>query len=308
MAEKIDEKASRRTSNRNKVNGDSSSTVLLVTTTQQPEANHIGQPASVNTAATSAPAQTLTSPDPGTPHNQSSSDTAFAHDQLYFPDDTEDYTIMDGWVPPDSTTFANQDVNSILVKLNDSIIALSSSMARSMHAMRIDIKTAQQHQEAKMESFEAEFRDKQAVLKTQVDEKLTQNDKLIRLAIMMSKKSKADIVELRAIINNQQATIEALTDSVATNCQNIEINAETSLQAIQLANSVEAHQRRWSVRIIGLDEPEIKTSLPTGPKRSSVISFTTPCTFKMSLLQTLIAPTVWVALQTIVRQAFQMLF
>jgi hypothetical protein len=124
-----------------------------------------------------------------------------------------------------------------LAKLNTNMISLNTTMEE----MRKENKEALKQQDSKLDRFEKTFNTKLA----HYDESLTKVQ-------VDSISNKSEIDELRATIAMQQQTIEELAMSFHDNTLKTD---KEMLEMLQLANSIESHQRRWALRFLGIQAP-----------------------------------------------------
>jgi hypothetical protein len=149
----------------------------------------------------------------------------------------------------------HSDVATNLFHLNTNILKLNQIMV----AMRQDMLAGQNSQTENMKKLQT----KQGDLARMLEEKIAKYDKSIRLSLALGKKNKTDLEELKLVVERQQSTIESLQDLIESKDAELRETIEDNNsdlksdinEVLVLANSIEAHQRRWSVRIVGLEKP-----------------------------------------------------
>jgi hypothetical protein len=93
---------------------------------------------------------------------------------------------------------------------------------------------------------------KQENIITQVYDRISIIEALARNALMETSESKLRITALEGTVNAQKALIDELTGKLHQGDTTARARAK---EAILAANAVEAHNRRWAVRILGLPAP-----------------------------------------------------
>jgi hypothetical protein len=87
---------------------------------------------------------------------------------------------------------------------------------------------------------------------TKIDTQLLDFSTIITNTSEMAKNTHTELDTLRDMVLAQAATISELQDAVINNDK----KATDAIRGVlNLANGIEAHQRRWAVRIAGLDAP-----------------------------------------------------
>jgi hypothetical protein len=104
-----------------------------------------------------------------------------------------------------------------------------------------------------MHKYETAANQKHKVLCQKLDQKFKTYDTALETAKASTENNAMQIAELREMILKQNATIEALSAKVDENNQKM---TDDILEILQLCNSVEGHQRRWAIRILGLKAPD----------------------------------------------------
>jgi hypothetical protein len=162
--------------------------------------------------------------------------------------------------PPPYNTHLHHDeslsVSFNLSELTKSVKELSSEMA----AMRVDITDMRTNinegriaQDAKLAFLETNCNTKYDELSSKIDTRSTTQDTAIASIAALSKTSAQELTVLREMVHAQSCTISELQDLVLQN----DIKATRAFKEVQnLANNIEAHQRRWAVRIHGMDAPD----------------------------------------------------
>jgi hypothetical protein len=142
--------------------------------------------------------------------------------------------------PPPQNDFLAQDSASIasnLATLNKNITDLTESFARK-------------HDE----------------LSTKLDSRFAEYDTIIHSTSTLVKANANELNALKAIVDTQAQTIQDLKNLVISNDKK---NSTAITEVLTLANSIEAHQRRWSVRIFGLPAPT--TAIETSDQSKHVV-------------------------------------
>jgi hypothetical protein len=114
------------------------------------------------------------------------------------------------------------------------------------------MKTAQTNQGKKRDSLEQTMTTKHTDLCKKLDVKFQSYDTALDLNRAATAENTRKIDELTQIVETQRITIEELSAKIDTN----KLKATNAIQEVLiLANGIEAHQRRWAVRINGLPAP-----------------------------------------------------
>ena len=145
---------------------------------------------------------------------------------------------------------SNED---ILSTLTSSVDVLNQSLAD----MRNDITTNQKAYELRLETLEATMHKKHDDLLALVNEKIAAITIIGQKSANEAQDSRNKVTDLEATVNRQQAQVLELTAKFTKGDTTAQNSAKAALIA---ANSVEAHNRRWALRILGLTAPEAQES------------------------------------------------
>jgi hypothetical protein len=158
---------------------------------------------------------------------------------FHTPDSPSDHgEIVDG----------NTSVSYNLAQLTRHVIDFSTSLA----AMRIEVNENQRIQEHKLELLETSINSKHSALSTKLDTKLNTYDTIIDSAADLAKSTATELALLKVTVQTQAQSITTLQDQITAN----DIKSNQAIrEVLALANNIEAHQRRWALRIMGLPAP-----------------------------------------------------
>jgi predicted RNase H-like nuclease (RuvC/YqgF family) len=135
----------------------------------------------------------------------------------------------------------NANISLQLMKLNDNMTNLNTTIDE----MRNENKTALGKHEAKLDK-------KMEKLEKLFTTKFAHYDRSLTACKTTSDNNNMVIDELRETINNQQRTIDELKQSFEEHATK---TTQELLELLKLTNNIEGHQRRWSIRIMGLAAP-----------------------------------------------------
>lgn len=156
---------------------------------------------------------------------------------------------------PDSPSYQeeypedNMSVSFNLARINKNVLDFSASLA----AMCIEVNENQKIQEYKLSLLEASLNTKHTELADKLDTKLTTYDTIIDSAADLAKSTATQLDDLKDMVQMQAATIQDLQELVTSNEKK---STEAIREVLAMANGIEAHQRRWSLRIIGMESPK----------------------------------------------------
>jgi hypothetical protein len=143
-----------------------------------------------------------------------------------------------------------------LDQLNKNILALSDQLAEMKTDMKLNQKTQDKrmsHLETSMLHMDSSMSFKHADLLDKHEAKFVDYDKTLKSAKRVTQKNVTEIEGLKKTIHDQQVQIQNINELVTKNA----ISSKAEIQEVlRLANNVEAHQRRWSVRLLGLNAPD----------------------------------------------------
>ena len=125
-------------------------------------------------------------------------------------------------------------------------------LQNSVSDLRNDMKTAQATQGIQIDSLEKTLTKKHTDLCKKLDITFQSYDSALDLNRAATAENTRKIDALIQVVETQRLTIAELSDRIDTN----ELKATNAIQEVLiLANGIEAHQRRWAVRINGLPAP-----------------------------------------------------
>jgi hypothetical protein len=152
--------------------------------------------------------------------------------------------------PSDHEEFAdgNTSVSYNLAQLTRHVIDFSTSLA----AMRIEVNENQRIQEHKLELLETNINSKHSALSTKLDTKLNTYDTIIDSAADLAKSTATELALLKITVQTQAQSITTLQEQITANDAK---STQAIREVLALANNIEAHQRRWALRIMGLPAP-----------------------------------------------------
>jgi hypothetical protein len=153
---------------------------------------------------------------------------------------------------------STRSLENTMDKLNNNIVALTDTMK----TIKIDMETNHKDHQTRLDSLETKLTSDYAdivtmigsqvsVMKTEIKETKTCWANEIKTLTAQSKENKKEIDVLREMIKLQKDEIELLKNGPSSN----EEIKRIAQQALELANSVESHGRKWAFRILGLEEP-----------------------------------------------------
>ena len=163
--------------------------------------------------------------------------------------------------PPYNHDHSSEDlsVSLSLSELNKNVRDLMTQMT----AMRGELNESRIQQDSKLELLELSLNTKHLELSTEINTKLATQDTIITSSALLSKSTAAQFDELRELVHAQSATISELQELVLNN----DLKATKSFkEVLMLANSIEAHQRRWALRILGMAAPTTAVESPDHAK------------------------------------------
>ena len=149
------------------------------------------------------------------------------------------HSVRQSMGSPTSPVMHNTQVNQELHP--DPTIHDNASIARNFDKLNKNIS-----------DLSESFNKKHDELSSKLDSRFKEYDTIIHSTTTLAKTNATEINDLKAIVDSQAQTIEDLRNMIITN----EKTSATAINAVlTLANSIEAHQRRLSVRIFGLPAP-----------------------------------------------------
>ena len=111
---------------------------------------------------------------------------------------------------------------------------------------------SRKEQDTKFTLLETNYNTKHQELSSQLDTKFSAYDTIISESATLNKTTATQLDDLKEMVHAQAATISELQELVLNN----DIKATKAIkQVLTLANGIEAHQRRWALRILGMDAP-----------------------------------------------------
>jgi hypothetical protein len=138
---------------------------------------------------------------------------------------------------------------TILLTLTTSVASLS----QELKDMRLIMTKNHLAQESKMEILETTIAKKYEDLKTEYNGKFTTMTVKIETTNALAAANAKEIYDLKNILKAQQDELIDLKNKLKAGDL---VARKDSKNAIFMANSTEAHNRRWSLRILGLPAPE----------------------------------------------------
>jgi hypothetical protein len=145
-------------------------------------------------------------------------------------------------MPQDKAIFAYLD------KLNVSI----NNMNTSITALRSDLNASSKSHDDKLALLEKKMDTKYDELSVKLNLKHDTYEARLGTNSTLTDKNTNEIESLKQMLQAQQIQINELTQTV--DADRFTAKAET-LTVLKLANSIENHQRRWAVRIMGIPQP-----------------------------------------------------
>jgi hypothetical protein len=138
--------------------------------------------------------------------------------------------------------------------------------------LREDMQKSQQDYQAKLFQLDEKMVSKHTDLQTKMvalEEKLALSD--VTTYNKTESSNKSEICKMAKIVQQQQATIKTLLATVEAN----QLTAKKDYnELLELVNSVEGHQRRWAVRIFGVEAPGARVET-THETKLRVVDFIT---------------------------------
>jgi hypothetical protein len=166
----------------------------------------------------------------------------------------------------------NPDLSPVmeyLDRLNNSVTDLNESIA----ALRADMHLSQTDQQDKIAFLDEKISTKHIELSDKlfaVDLKLETYDVTINSARALGETNQTELHKLAIIVHQQQTIISSLQATIDSDRITSQKNYN---ELLVLTNSVEAHQRRWAVRIFGIDAPPDNTVEQTPRSKALVVDF-----------------------------------
>jgi len=160
-------------------------------------------------------------------------------------------------------------VMEYLDRLNNSVTDVNNSIA----ALRADMHQAQADQHDKIAILDEKMVAKHTELSDKldtVDIKLDTYDATIASTKSLGETDQTELHKLAIIVHQQQTIITSLQATIEADRITSQKNYN---ELLVLTNSVEAHQRRWAVRIFGIDAPPDNTVEQTPRSKALVLDF-----------------------------------
>jgi hypothetical protein len=189
---------------------------------------------------------------------------------------------------PDSTGVKIPNMSPLksattLDTINENIMKLSSVVYSVQNELNL-VRNTQTEQEKKLDKIEARIMRKNESMHEKILQKLTVADSNLAKQKETTDTNTEDIVKLKEALNKQHADIANLTQAIKKTYDEYKDDTQKHEEAIGIletelkdarkealdaklhANSIEAHSRRWAVRIVGLPAPESGTELKEDAK------------------------------------------
>jgi hypothetical protein len=153
---------------------------------------------------------------------------------------------------------------------NEAILAKLDKLSQALADVRKDMYSNQKAYEAQMDSLEKSMLVKQETLLNQVNAKIEAIENIARRSAAEVVECNDKIVQLNATIAGQNTRINDLCEKLSKG----DLTARAAAKAaIKAANDIEAHNRRWALRILGLPAPT--THETTAEAKQIAVNFIT---------------------------------
>jgi hypothetical protein len=140
-----------------------------------------------------------------------------------------------------------------LDQLNSTMVKMGKSINTALTEIRADMKRAQKTHNTRMNKLEVDIENKHLEISEKIELNYRDMDKMVKSSKRVANKASDEVEDLRQIIQQQQTAMDAMMATITLN----ETSSKSEINQVRiLANNVEAHQRRWSIRLFGLPAPD----------------------------------------------------